>query len=46
VRSVKIFGIKKATSEDVAKGSIDWIRIIYMILDPYIKHTGLKSLDS
>jgi len=43
VRSVKIFGIKKATSGDVAKGDFHWRRIIYMTLDHYCNSTGLNE---
>jgi len=43
VSSVKIFGIKKATSGDVAKGGLHWRRIIHMTLDRYCNGIGLNQ---
>jgi len=39
----KIFGIKKATSGDVAKEGFHWRRIICMTLDHYCNSTGLNE---
>jgi len=43
MRSVKILGIKKATSGDVAKGNFHWRRIIYMTLDDYCNSISLNE---